>query len=232
MAACVFLDTSSNIETIKLLIKHNADLIIQDNDGKNALIHICPRRIKNMDIIKLLINDVNIDLNLKDSNGDTALMLFCMHNGYRKDIIKLFIKNGTNTNIINNMGWNVLFYITLFSHKDNNLESFHLLLKHSTDCSIQDINGKNVLMILCRPILSGLNTKMIRLLLDYDDSIINLIDKKKYNSLMYLCKFNKILDKEEIKIAKLIKSKTDLNHRDFENKKVYDNCLEENKFLF
>jgi hypothetical protein len=49
---------------------------------------------------------------------------------------------------------------------------------------------------------------------------------------MYLCKFNKILDKEEIKIAKLIKSKTDLNHRDFENKKVYDNCLEENKFLF
>ena len=52
--------------------------------------------------------------------------------------------------------------------------------------------------------------------------------KSKYNALMLLCEYNS----NQHEIAKLLKSKTIIYHKNHMNKKIEDICLEEYKYLF
>ena len=73
------------------------------------------------------------------------------------------------------------------------------------------------------------NMETVRLLLNVDNIDVNIItNDKKYNALMLLCEY--IPSQHEI--VKILKSKTDLNHRNDQNKKIEHICLDEYMYLF
>jgi hypothetical protein len=84
-------------------------------------------------------------------------------------------------------------------------------------------------MYSCRFINTDSNNETVKLLLNDDNIDVNIISNDtKHNALMILCENNT----NQHEIAKLLKSKTNLNHRNDQNKKIEDICLEEYKYLF
>lgn len=90
-------------EYIRLLIIYGANIDIQDNDGRTALLYACIN-INNHTFMKEIIEKgANVDH--KDNDGKTALMYLCNGNT-NKEIIEKLIKKGANINYQNKDGKN------------------------------------------------------------------------------------------------------------------------------
>jgi ankyrin repeat protein len=112
---------------------------------------------------------------------------------------------------------------------NSNNKSVKLLLEYKADVNLKGNIGYTALMLSCMQINTYSNKKTVKLLLNVDDIDVNIISNDtKFNALMLLCQDNS----NQHGIAKLLKSKTDLNHRNYQNKKIEDVCLGEYKYLF
>ncbi len=89
----------SNIELLKWLIAHQANINHQDRNGLSAL-HLAAKE-QCFEAIEILINN-KADLELKDGNGNTPLMdaIFNSNGDYK--IVDLFIVSGANLDNVNN----------------------------------------------------------------------------------------------------------------------------------
>ena len=54
-------------KTVKLLLRHGADVNLTDDFGRTALSYVCERRCN--DILRILVKEHNIDPDIQDING-------------------------------------------------------------------------------------------------------------------------------------------------------------------
>ena len=165
-----------------------------------------------------------------DDNG-ISLLHIITNNYFRKikeykkykEMLEFFLKNGADPNISLNYGENLLMYITFFP---NNHKIFKMLLNYGADANIQNIYGYTCLMTCCYSLY--FYEENIKLLLDYDCDV-NIVEyEKDYNALMYFCS----IVKNNTKLAKMIKEKTNMHHVNSKDKKIYEFCLDEYDNLY
>ena len=134
---------TSNFKRIKILLKYNPDLNMQDNEGNTALIvaiyniyniyyiyNISPIQLSTIAI--LLEHDANP--NIKNYTGKTALMYAVRH----PEIIKLLLENGADPNITDNLCKTALSYTT-------SEESIRVLLNYGLEnVNVKMFNNKKI----------------------------------------------------------------------------------------
>lgn len=135
LSASESLDTVSSEETIRILIKHHADVNIADSDGKSVLINIVSYA-ESEDIIKLIL-DHGADVNHQDDDGWTALM-FATH---CQQHIPILLKYDADINGAENDGMTPLMIAVQIY--DSNIED---LLKYKPNINKQDKYGRTALM--------------------------------------------------------------------------------------
>ena len=216
--ACRNLNTYSDNGIVKLLLENEADINLKDIDGCTALMMACYySNYSNVETVKLLLEN-NADPNLKNNNGRNALMIAC---GYTNivssiEIVKLLLENGADPNLKDNNGRTALMDVCRYTNTESSIEIFKILLENGTDPNLKDNNGLTALMYVCRYSNTESSIEIVKILLNQNNIDVNIIDKNnKYNTLMILCKFNP----NQHEIAKLLKSKINLNHKNYQNKK-------------
>lgn len=105
MVATFHSGSYSTIETVKILLKHNANVNIQDGCGWTALIHSVYYSDSTKNTTKLLL-EYDSDINIHNVCGNTALMCYILyhHRNMSKKIIKAFLDRNANLNIQNLYG--------------------------------------------------------------------------------------------------------------------------------
>ena len=228
---------SSNEESVKEFLKNNIiffkdEINYQNEKGWTALMMACrnSNNYSNNEIVKLLLEN-GADPNLKDYNGWTSLMSACRYSNTDSNIetVKLLLENGADPNLKNNNEWTALMLACRNSNTDSNTETVKLLLENGADPNLKDDDGRTALMLACRNSNTDSTPETIKILLNQNNIDVNFTtNDTKYNALMLLCQYNP----NQHEIAKLLKSKTNLNHRNYKNKKIEDLCLDEYKYLF
>ena len=116
-----------------------------------------------------------------------------------------------------------------YSNNYSNIETVKLLLGNGADINLKNNKGWTALILACRYVNTYSNPETIKILLNQNNIDVNVISNDtNYNALMLLCQYNS----NQYEIATLLKSKTNLNHRNYQNKKIEDICLDEYKYLF
>ena len=160
-----------NTEVVKLLLKENADVNIQNENGWTSL--MLASLNGHSQVVELLLK-ANADVNIQDEDGWTALMIASL-NGHTQ-VVKLLLKENADVNIQKENGWTVLMSASLNGH---NTQVVELLLKENADVNIQNENGMTALMIAS---LNG-HTQVVELLLK-ENADVNIQDKNGWTALM------------------------------------------------
>ena len=185
----------------------------------------------NIETVKMLL-EYGPDINEKDNYGSSSLLYACdnLDSNSNIETVKILLENGADIDtkdIIN--GDTALILTCMTSYKDSNIEIVKLLLENGADPNLKNNNGSTALMMSCRHDTADSNLGIIKLLLNQNNIDVNITTiLTKYNALMLLCQHNP----NQYEIAKLLKSKTNLNHTNYQNEKIEDICLDEYKYLF
>ena len=137
--------TSICADTIKILIKHGADINYKKSNNWTSPIYSCiySKNIKKMEL--LLENGADINMNSCFGYSPlTYLMEIC--NGCDYEIIKLLIRKGAQINYQNINGLTPLMIYFRWTHNDYvKLDIIKLFLDNKTDIYVKDKKGKNTL---------------------------------------------------------------------------------------
>jgi ankyrin repeat protein len=125
-------------EIIRLLLNKGADVNIQDNSGKTAL--MIAVKNKNMEIIKLLLKK-HADIKAKDNKGRTVLIIASDKDN--EEIVELLLDKGADVNIQDDSGRTAL----MAAVESRNVDIVKLLLKKGSDVNAVDRNGSSSLMV-------------------------------------------------------------------------------------
>ena len=116
-----------------------------------------------------------------------------------------------------------------YSNTDSTIETVELLLDRGANVNLKNSDGLTALMLACRNSNTDSNIETVKLLLNVNNIDVNIVfNDTKYNVLILLYKYKQ----NQHEISKLLKSKTNLSHRNFQNKKIEDIYLDEYKYLF
>ena len=129
---------NNNIEKVKLLLEHGADINKANNDGYTSLHYACLEN--NIKMVKLLLDNgvTKETINKANNAGSTPLHYACLENNIK--MVKLLLANGVTKETINkanNRGYTPLHYACL----KNNIEMVTLLL--ANDVTKETINKAN-----------------------------------------------------------------------------------------
>jgi serine/threonine-protein phosphatase 6 regulatory ankyrin repeat subunit B len=129
---------ASHDQVVELLLKANADVNVQANNGTTALMLASDNG--HDQVVELLLK-ANADVNVQANNGTTALML-ASDNGHDQ-VVELLLGANADVNVQdkNNRG-TALMRASLNGHD----QVVELLLKANADVNIQDNNGHTALM--------------------------------------------------------------------------------------
>jgi ankyrin repeat protein len=232
MGSSRYTKTYSTIETVKVLLENGADPNLQNNDGNTALI-LSSRYTKkesSIETVKLLL-EYGADVNIKNHVGWDALMQSCRYTDIDSTIetVKLLLENGANVNTKNIDGMYTLMMACMNTNIDSTNEIIKSLLEKGADINAINNDGMTALMVSCRYLDTISTPETIKFLLNYDNIDVNITTKDtKYNALMLLCEYHP----NQHELVMLLKSKTNLNHINYKNKKIEDICLNEYMYLF
>lgn len=143
-------NTSSTQQTVKILVDAGADLNLQNENNRTALMmaSINSNTDSTEQTVKMLIN-AGADLNIKEKDGWTALMLVSYSDTDSvKHIIKILIDAGTNVNLKNNDNLTALHLIIMYNRSKNSGQIVKMLIDAGSDLEIL-IYGLNILMLAC-----------------------------------------------------------------------------------
>jgi ankyrin repeat protein len=174
-----------NISRVKKLLDSGIDVNIKNSAKETPLYTAC--RLRNIEIVKLLLEHPNIDVNIKDEHGDTPLFIACDYN--RIEIVKLLLSHpdiDVNVNSGDYYESNPLGRACSY----NRIEIVKLLLGHpSIDVNIQNKLGNTPLHEACE----SNNIEIVKLLLQHPniDTDIN------YSVYTIKTKLSFISDEEE-----------------------------------
>ncbi|XP_045161575.2 poly [ADP-ribose] polymerase tankyrase-1-like isoform X2 [Mercenaria mercenaria] len=124
MACCYTKEEGARDNTVRLLLRHGADVNATDDCGRTALSYVCERRCN--DILRILIKEHNVDPDITDTNGNTPLIYSAMvGNDIACDIlIRHFRRLGLNIEAINDEGFTAL----LMAAKHGNITCAQILV--------------------------------------------------------------------------------------------------------
>ena len=128
MVCCCIQNADINI--VKLLLKHDADVDVQDNDGQTVLIIAIVQG--HLDIAKLLLQH-GANPNICDNRGRIPL-LFESANGYL-DMVKLLLQYGADPNVVYDRGVTALAAAININH----IDIINELLQHGADPNLYGI---------------------------------------------------------------------------------------------
>ena len=131
MLSVVNSNNNSSNKTVKILLKHGANINVKDNCGCTPLINsVCSSKDYITDkTIEILLNN-NADINIQDNYGNTAIMhITDCDTFYRSiEIAKILMKYNPNIDLKNKRGNNVVERIFLYSALINNKSIINILL--------------------------------------------------------------------------------------------------------
>ncbi|GFY46941.1 ankyrin repeat domain-containing protein 16 [Trichonephila inaurata madagascariensis] len=161
-----------NPEIIKCLLDFNSSVWKTKSKNGRTPLHTAALH-GHLDIVKIFIENTNYDINVKDSCGITPIMDAV--SGNHNHVVKFFIENGSSLKEEDKLGRNVLhiaaeagnlecirwlvktYYMSLdsqtlqglsplhFACKENNIDTFNLLLKLGANCDLKDKRGRSAL---------------------------------------------------------------------------------------
>lgn len=142
MLACRNSNTTSNNETVKILLENKADVNLKDDHNWTALMLACrnSNTTSNNETVKLLL-DYKADVDSKDNDKLTALMLACRNVNTDSNIetVKLLLDYKADINLRCNSGVTALMYLCNNSNTDINNKIIKLFLDANADCDKQYI---------------------------------------------------------------------------------------------
>lgn len=180
MLATVNTNYRSTEETVKILLKHNANVNLQDNEGMTALMHAASLSgfDSTEETVKILLYH-KADINMQDKRGFTSLLYSTIsHDLYSTyETSKILIKYSADVNIQNDYGKTALMY-SIYDLDYKNDEIIKMLINQNADINLQDDDGMTILMCLIyfRSELKQMVNEIIELLLDKNVKI-NLKNK-------------------------------------------------------
>nr|WBF70211.1 putative ankyrin repeat protein [Megavirus caiporensis] len=181
MIAFVNYTTVKDEMIIKLLLECGANVDIQNNKGKTALMLLVSNCSENnINIVKLLL-DNGADVNLKTSEKWTALMLASKNSGNNIDTIKLLLESGADVNLYNDKKWTALMLASKYS--GNNIDIVKLLLDNGANINLCNDHGWTTLMLASKFCNTTSSINTVILLLEYGADI-NLCNDKGSTSLI------------------------------------------------
>ena len=131
-------NTTSSLETVKLLLDRGADPDLKEigNNGFTALI-IAARysnKDSSLETVKLLL-ERKAKVDLRNDAGNTALIVAAGNSTKDSSVetVKLLLDNGANVNLINNQVYSALRAAANYSHMSSSLETVKLLLEYGAD---------------------------------------------------------------------------------------------------
>lgn len=146
---------TGQLDVVKLLISHGADINQVYNDGIVAL-HMAANQ-GHLDIVEFLI-DKGADINQRTENGNTALIWAAAE--HRLDVVKFLVDKDADINQTNNNGDTALIYAAREGHVD----VVKLLVDKGADVNHANKNGHTALHIAG---LEGyLDLDVVKLLVD------------------------------------------------------------------
>lgn len=107
---------------VKLFLEFGADITVLDAEGKNILSHAAKFN-ESEELFDFLILDRGLDVNHLSADGATAMHMACGSEFQSPKIIKNLLKNGADSNILNNRGHSSLMVcLELLIRNDEYLE--------------------------------------------------------------------------------------------------------------
>ena len=280
MIASQYSNTTSSVETIVLLLKHNADPNLQTKQPKKDFSHNYIRVIKNYEdfyeegwtvlmfasrysnttsnneTVELLLQN-NADPNIQNYGGETALMMASRFSNTESSIktVEYLLKYSADPNIKNNdlydcykgycgydycIGdsiddedefncWTALMYACLFSNTTSNNETVELLLQNNADPNIKSDEGCTALMVASYNSNVLSNNEVVELLLEHGADP-NIKDDEGLTALMSLSSDSDMISNIET-IELLLKYGADPNIKNKDGKNICDKFFEENPSL-
>lgn len=215
----------SNIETLELLLKSNFDVNHKNNYGVSVFTYACHLYNENIDVsvLKLLL-DYGADINSQDDDGYTVLMHSIEIN---INLFKFLLDKNPDLSLLNYEGMNILMLCCEKSHKINMKEYVQLLLNFDINIDTQDVYGWTSLMIVCRN-CNLYNNEIAKLLYEKGIDCNLYTNDGMYNALMLLTEYNS----NQYELAKLLRTKTNLSHRNINNNTIDKICRIEYLDLF
>ncbi len=115
ITACFRAVQNGHLETLKLLIKLDADYNVIEKFGDNLLLHAALNGQK--EIITYLVNELKFDFNFINPNQGTTACFRAIQNGHL-ETLKLLINLGANYNLITKDGTNLLLHAACNGEKE------------------------------------------------------------------------------------------------------------------
>jgi ankyrin repeat protein len=136
--------TWGHLENVKVLLKHKADVNLQDNQGEVPLMALMAFDKKDdIEIFNLLVKN-GAKVNIQDKDGETPLHYAVTSK--RPEFTELLIKNGAKINIQSKEGETPLHYAVTWGKP----EFTETLIKNGADMYIQDTDGALPLFNVCQ----------------------------------------------------------------------------------
>ncbi len=143
MIAAVNSHELGNINTVKLLLDHGADINIKNKYNETVIYLVLTRTplTNNYDLIKLLLNE-GANINIKNVDDDFCLAAACRScdNDYKLSIVELLLKYGADVNMTNTYYETTIMQI----YKNKNiyvLQITELLFRYGAKINVQNRIG-------------------------------------------------------------------------------------------
>ena len=99
----------NRLNECRLLVSHDVNIHIKDNEGKNALFYAVDYGWKGWEELITYVLDLGIDPDSQDNLGKTSLIeIIASDNYYREKIVELLVSYGANVKMQRNDGWSAL----------------------------------------------------------------------------------------------------------------------------
>ena len=185
----MYVDLTSSIDVIELLIKYGANINFKDACGWTALMNCAFGNTNSIGTIEFLIEN-GANVNIKSNMSQTALIFFMRYSSKKDDpeIIKLLIRKGSQINHKNRYCETAL--MNCFDNNSNELIRYDLikiLLDNKADIYIKNYSNKNILNIIEDKI--GRNSDIYSLVFNYKNIKNDYLCKYDINLIYkYQCK--------------------------------------------
>ena len=208
MLLVLYLDSTSSIEALKLLLGFGAEINFLDNNGLTPLLaYINNNRFQNIKIIKFFL-DNGSNVNFRNNNYH-ALTMICSLNYTNTEIIELLLKYGADVNMCGINDWPPLF----FSVNLLNYNFVKLLIINGANVNYLDNIKNSVLHLSCYN-KNGQRNAIVELLIE-SGTDVNIKNNYDDTALMMIIKYP--LNNTDFEIIKLlIRKGSNINYRDSE----------------
>jgi ankyrin repeat protein len=129
-------NSSSSLETVKLLLDRGADINAKNNSGNNVLSFLVQyaNTPESLNLLKSFL-EKGVNINEKNNVGITPLMYAASYSNQEGslDAVKLLLDNGANVNAKDNNGYTALMFSYKYSGDTSSIDTMKLLLAYGAN---------------------------------------------------------------------------------------------------